>query len=63
MEGPGYLNPGGWIVLEMDPEQTHKAFGLIDKSKRYSKKERLRDYSHHYRVVVAQKDLYEASSR
>jgi len=54
MDGPRYLKPGGWILLEMDPEQTPKAFNLIEKSNSYRAKVRLKDYSHHHRVVMAQ---------
>ena len=54
-EAPGYLNPGGWILLEMDPDQTNHALELIEASKCYGQKVRLQDYSHIYRVVMAQK--------
>jgi release factor glutamine methyltransferase len=54
-EAPKHLNPGGWILLEMDPEQTTKALGLIEVSNRYGQKGRLKDYSHNHRVVMAQK--------
>jgi release factor glutamine methyltransferase len=53
-QAPKHLTPGGWILLEMDPEQTTKALGLIEATNRYGKKSRLRDYSRHYRVVMAQ---------
>ncbi len=54
-EAPKHLNPEGWVLLEMDPEQTTKALGLLEASNRYGKKERLKDYSHNHRVVMAQK--------
>jgi len=54
-EGPDHLNPGGWVLLEMDPEQTIKSFKLIEKTEAYQKKYRVKDYSHRYRVVVAQR--------
>ena len=54
MECPRFLTPGGWILLEMDPEQTTKAFKLIEEIDSYREKVRFRDYSHHYRVVMAQ---------
>jgi len=54
-EAPKHLNPGGWILLEMDPEQTTKALGLIEANKNFGEKARLKDYSHYYRVVMAQK--------
>ncbi len=53
-QAPKHLIPGGWILLEMDPEQTTKALGLIEASNRYREKSRLKDYSRHYRVVMAQ---------
>ncbi len=53
-EAPRHLNPGGWILLEMDPEQTAKALGLMEANTSYGEKVRLKDYSHHYRVVMAQ---------
>ena len=55
MKGGDYLGPGGWIMLEMDPEQTMKAFKLIEESGHYGEKKRIKDYSKHYRVVMAQK--------
>ena len=54
-QAPKHLNPGGWILLEMDPEQTTKAFGLIEANNSYGEKVRLKDYSHYHRVVMAQK--------
>ncbi len=53
-KAPNNLYPGGWIILEMDPRQTEKAFKLIQESNKYDEKLRLRDYSHQYRVVMAQ---------
>ena len=53
--GPDYLNPEGWLLLEMDPAQTTKALSLIDETGRYGSKRRIKDYSNRYRVVVAQK--------
>jgi release factor glutamine methyltransferase len=54
-EAPKHLNPGGWILLEMDPEQTAKALGLMEANASYGEKVRLKDYSHDHRVVMAQK--------
>ncbi len=54
-EAPKHLNPAGWILLEMDPEQTTTAFGLIEANNSYGEKVRLKDYSHYHRVVMAQK--------
>jgi release factor glutamine methyltransferase len=53
-EAPRHLNPGGWILLEMDPDQTNKALGMIEASNSYLKMVRLKDYSHNHRVVMAQ---------
>jgi len=49
-----YLNPGAWVLIEMDPGQTRTALQLIDKSGRYGAWEGVKDYSHRYRVVMAQ---------
>lgn len=54
-DAPNHLNPGGWLLLEMDPEQTIKAFELIERTGAYQEKHRVKDYSHRYRVVVARK--------
>jgi release factor glutamine methyltransferase len=54
-EAPKHLTPGGWILLEMDPEQTTKALGLIEASNSYLRPVRLKDYSHNHRVVMVQK--------
>jgi release factor glutamine methyltransferase len=54
-EGPAFLNPGGWIMLEMAPGQTEKALGLIGEIKGYGEKTRIKDYSNLYRVVMAQR--------
>lgn len=53
-EGPEFLKPGGWILVEMDPEQTSKALNLVEKSNNYENKDRIKDYSQKYRVLVAQ---------
>ena len=53
---PEYLNPGGWILVEMDPEQTAMAMELLDKNNDYVEKRRIKDYSGQYRVLVAQRD-------
>jgi release factor glutamine methyltransferase len=54
-EAPPFMNPGGWIMLEMAPGQTEKSLGLIGKIKDYGEKTRIKDYSHLYRVVMAQR--------
>jgi len=52
---PRHLNRGGWILLEMDPDQTRQALGMIEASNSYGQTVRLKDYSDTYRVVMAQK--------
>ena len=54
-EAPAFMNPGGWIMLEMAPGQTEKALGLIGEITDYGEKTRIKDYSHLYRVVMAQR--------
>jgi release factor glutamine methyltransferase len=55
LEGPAFLIPGGWLLLEMDPEQTESALALMDRSGQFEEKHRIKDYSHRYRVVAARK--------
>ena len=54
-EGGSYLKPGGWLLIEMDPDQTEMALDLIDSTQSFSYKERIRDYRKKYRLVKAQK--------
>lgn len=54
-EGPDFLERGGWLLVEMDPDQTTSALTLIEESGQYSEQRRIKDYSHRYRVVVARK--------
>ena len=54
-EGARRLYPGGWVLLEMDPEQTSNALRLIEESGQYESWERVKDYTHRYRVVMARK--------
>jgi len=54
---PGFLNPGGWVALEMAPHQTRKALDLIDETGAYDHKDRIKDYSGRYRVVKARRHL------
>jgi release factor glutamine methyltransferase len=53
--GGAYLKPGGWLLIEMDPDQTEKALCLIDSTQSFSFRERLMDYRKKYRLVKAQK--------
>lgn len=55
LEGPGYLNPGGWILVEMDPEQTLEGLRVMEETGQYASWEKLKDYSHRDRVVVGRK--------
>ncbi|MBW1868654.1 MAG: hypothetical protein JRI73_05015 [Deltaproteobacteria bacterium] len=47
------MNPGGWIILEMAPDQTQEALTILDKTGNYEKMARVKDYSRSYRVVIA----------
>jgi release factor glutamine methyltransferase len=51
--GHSFLNPGGWIILEMAPSQTQTALDIIAQMGRYQQAARIEDYSRHYRVVTA----------
>ena len=53
--GTDYMNPGGWLLIEMDPEQTAKALSLMDENGQYGEKRRIKDYAHQYRFVLAQR--------
>ena len=56
IKGSGtYLKPGGWLLVEMDPEQTEKALDLIDSTRSFRYLERLMDYRKTYRLIKAQK--------
>ncbi len=50
-----YLKPGGWLLIEMDPDQTERALCLIDSTQSFSYKERRMDYRKKYRLIKAQK--------
>jgi release factor glutamine methyltransferase len=53
---PDFMNPGGWLFLEMAPDQTDNALKLIAEFKEaYGEKFRIKDYSQRYRVVCAQR--------
>ena len=53
--GLHFLNSGGLILLEMAPDQTNEALNLIGQIKGYGESYRIKDYSHRYRVVMAQR--------
>ena len=50
-----YLKSGGWLLIEMDPDQTEHALYLIDSTHSYSYKERLMDYQKKYRLIITRK--------
>jgi release factor glutamine methyltransferase len=50
-----YLKPGGWLLIEMDPNQTERALDCIDLTQSFGYKERRMDYRKKYRLVMAQK--------
>jgi release factor glutamine methyltransferase len=50
-----YLNPGGRLLVEMDPRQTSEIVATLEASDHYEGVRRIRDYSHRYRVVLAKK--------
>jgi release factor glutamine methyltransferase len=54
-EAPAFISPGGWLMVEMAPNQTDRALTLMGRIGAYGEKTRIKDYSHHYRVVVAQR--------
>ena len=54
-EAADRLSQGGWLAVEMDPDQTLKAMNLIEQGGRYSTAERIKDYSRRFRVVMAEK--------
>jgi release factor glutamine methyltransferase len=54
-EGPAFLKPGGWLLLETDPGQTERVLDLLGHSGRFDEKHRVKDYSHQYRVVAARR--------
>ncbi|MBW1798235.1 MAG: peptide chain release factor N(5)-glutamine methyltransferase [Deltaproteobacteria bacterium] len=54
-EAPDFMKPKAWIILEMAPDQTEKALGLLEKTEGYADSARIRDYSRLYRIVMAQR--------
>ncbi|MBN2123208.1 MAG: peptide chain release factor N(5)-glutamine methyltransferase [Deltaproteobacteria bacterium] len=54
-EGPAFLSPGGWVLLEMDPEQIPKAVDIVESSGFYGEHRRVKDHCHRYRVLMARK--------
>ena len=50
-----FLKPGGWLLMEMSPGQTGKALEHISSMDSLESGSRIKDYSHRYRVVLAQR--------
>jgi release factor glutamine methyltransferase len=50
-----YLNPGGWLLLEMDPNQIEAVNQIISYNDFYLNISVVKDYSHRDRVVVIRK--------
>ena len=54
-ETPDYLIPGGWLLIEMAPNQTEESLKLVEQTGAYCEVSRKKDYAQHYRIVAAQK--------
>jgi release factor glutamine methyltransferase len=54
-KAPDYMEPEGWLLIEMAPFQTEDAIKFIEKTGKYSNITRVKDYSQRYRIIVAQK--------
>jgi release factor glutamine methyltransferase len=54
-DAENYLKPGGWLLIEMDPDQTDQALALIGETRSLCRQERLMDYHKNYRMIKAQK--------
>jgi len=52
---PPYLSREGWLLVEMAPEQTGDALALMAETGQYVGSERKKDYTHRFRVVLAQR--------
>ena len=52
----GFLNPGGCLMLEMDPLQTDSAIQIIHSSSGYTASQVIKDYSNKDRAVIARKN-------
>ena len=50
-----FLSPDGWLLVEMAPDQTEEALALIAETGQYARGDRKKDYTHRFRVVLAQK--------
>jgi release factor glutamine methyltransferase len=54
---PGYLYPGGWLLVEMDPRQVNKVVDLLQRTGMYQTWRKEKDYSDSYRLLISQKRL------
>lgn len=54
-EAPKFLFPGGWLILEMSPEQAASAEGMVVGSGSYQTRLILKDYSRRDRVLMAER--------
>ena len=54
-EAPDCLEPGGWLLIEMDPRQVAAALRLVDEGGRYGERRAVKDYSRRDRVIVARR--------
>lgn len=54
-EGAPFLARGGWLIVEMAPDQTEAALRLAEGIPEYRECSRLRDYSGRYRLVAVRK--------
>ncbi|MBW1999969.1 MAG: hypothetical protein JRJ29_18670, partial [Deltaproteobacteria bacterium] len=55
-DGAGCLKRGGWLVIEMGPEQISGALKLVESSGLYGENRTVKDYSHQDRVLMARKE-------
>jgi release factor glutamine methyltransferase len=55
LDAPGFMKPGGSLLVEMDPVQIQAALELIDRTGRYDRSKAVKDYSRRNRVVVARR--------
>jgi len=54
-DAENYLKPGGWLLIEMDPDQTDQALALIEGARYLCRQARIMDYHKNYRMIKAQK--------
>jgi len=52
---PGFLARGGWLLIEMSPEQTEAALGIVAQQGVYDSARRVEDYTRRYRLVMARR--------